>query len=134
MSQRPSSTQPHFAEQKRPVRAAMPEESIDFDNGPHSNEELTQPGSPLPLLPLRGVVLYPLMWLPITVGQQRSLRLIEDIVAQQQRLLALAASLAPEIEEPGPDEIHTIGVVARIHRLVRLPDGTTALSCRAWNG
>ena len=92
--------QPHFAEQRRPGRAATTEESIDFDNGPHSNEELTQPGSPLPLLPLRGVVLYPLMWLPITVGQQRSLRLIEDIIAQQQRLLALAASHAPEVEEP----------------------------------
>ncbi len=81
----------------------------------------------LPLLPLRGVVLYPTMWLPITVGQPRSLRLIDYLVERDQKLIALAASKDPEVEEPTPDEIYRIGTVARIHRMVRSPDGTVRL-------
>jgi len=81
----------------------------------------------LPLLPLRGVVLFPLMWLPITVGQPRSLRLIEDLIASNQNVLALAASKHPGNEAPTPEEIFTTGVVARIHRMVKSPDGTVRL-------
>lgn len=83
--------------------------------------------SQLPLLPLRGVVLFPMMWLPITVGQPRSLRLIEDVIAGKQNVLALAASRHPENEAPEPDEIFTTGVVARIHRMVKSPAGTMRL-------
>jgi len=83
--------------------------------------------SEMPLLPLRGVVLYPTMWLPITVGQPRSLRLIEHMVSQDKKLLVLAASKDPDLEEPGPDEIYRVGTVARIHRMVRSPDGTVRL-------
>jgi len=81
----------------------------------------------LPLLPLRGVILYPTMWLPITVGQPRSLRLIDYLVNRDEKLIALAASKDPELEEPGPDEIYSVGTVARIHRMVRSPDGTVRL-------
>ena len=81
----------------------------------------------LPLLPLRGVVLYPTMWLPITVGQPRSLRLIDYLVERDEKLIALAASKDPELEEPGPEDIYPIGTVARVHRMVRSPDGTVRL-------
>ena len=77
----------------------------------------------LPLLPLRGVVLYPLMWLPITVGQPRSRRLLDDLSGRRQRHLLLAASRHPDIEEPGADDIFPIGVIAQVQRLMRLPDG-----------
>ncbi|MBX7235757.1 MAG: endopeptidase La [Caldilineales bacterium] len=85
----------------------------------------SQPELPatLPLLPLRGVVFYPLMWLPITVGQPRSRRILEDLSTRRQRFLALSASIDPSQEEPGPDGIHVIGVIARIERLMRQPDG-----------
>ncbi len=81
----------------------------------------------MPLLPLRGVVLYPMMYLPITVGQPRSLRLIEELISREQRYFALAASREPEAEEPDPEQIFPIGTVAHIHRLVRAPDGTVRL-------
>ena len=81
----------------------------------------------LPLLPLRGVVLYPTMWLPITVGQPRSLRIIDHLIDRDEKLIALAASLDPELEEPGPEDIYRMGTVARIHRMVRSPDGTVRL-------
>jgi ATP-dependent Lon protease len=77
----------------------------------------------LPLLPLRGLVLFPLIWVPITIGQPRSRRLLEDLTARKQRLLVLAASRDPNKEEPGPEDIYPVGVVARIERLLPLPDG-----------
>jgi ATP-dependent Lon protease len=77
----------------------------------------------LPILPLRGVVVYPLMVLPLTVGQPRSVRLIDDAVVSD-RLVGLVASKDAEIEEPTPDEVYRIGTVALIHRLIKSPDGT----------
>ena len=81
----------------------------------------------LPLLPLRGVIIYPTMWLPITVGQPRSLRILEHMVSRDEKIIALAASKDPELEEPGPDDIYRVGAIARIHRMVRSPDGTVRL-------
>ena len=81
----------------------------------------------LPLLPLRGVIIYPTMWLPITVGQPRSLRILEYMVSRDEKIIALAASKDPELEEPGPDDIYRVGTIARIHRMVRSPDGTVRL-------
>jgi ATP-dependent Lon protease len=88
----------------------------DQDSPPAIPEEL-------PILPLRGVVVYPLMVLPLTVGQPRSVRLIDDAVVSD-RLVGLVASKDAEIEEPTPDEVYTTGTVALIHRLIKSPDGT----------
>ncbi len=77
----------------------------------------------LPILPLRGVVVYPLMVVPLTVGQARSIRLIDD-VAVGDRHVGLVASKDAEIEEPGPDEVYQVGTAAIIHRLIKAPDGT----------
>ena len=77
----------------------------------------------LPILPLRGVVVYPLMVVPLTVGQARSVRLVDD-VAVGDRHVGLVASKDAEIEEPGPDEVYRVGTAAIIHRLIKAPDGT----------
>ncbi len=76
----------------------------------------------LPILPLRGVVVYPQTAVPLTVGQPRSIRLVDDVVAGD-RLIGLVAAKDPELENPGPDDLYTIGTVATIHRLFRTPDG-----------
>ena len=96
-----------------------PSDMLDEPSGEFPDE--------MPLLPLRGVVLYPMMYLPITVGQPRSLRLIEDLISREQRHFVLAASREPEAEEPEPDQIFPIGTVAHIHRMVRAQDGTVRL-------
>ncbi len=85
----------------------------------------TTPAIPeeLPILPLRGVVVYPLMVLPLTVGQPRSVRLVDDVVVSD-RLIGLVASKDPEIDEPAPDQVYQVGTVAIIHRLIKAPDGT----------
>ncbi|MBI5944670.1 MAG: endopeptidase La [Chloroflexi bacterium] len=80
----------------------------------------------LPILPLRGVVVYPNTAVPLTVGQARSIRLVDDVVGGD-KLVGLVAALDPEKETPGPHELHQIGTIATVHRLLRAPDGTVRL-------
>lgn len=80
----------------------------------------------LPILPLRGLVVYPQTAIPLTVGQARSIKLIDDVVAGD-RKVGLVASLKPELDTPGPDDIYQVGTLATIHRLFRAPDGTIRL-------
>ncbi|MEL7674551.1 MAG: LON peptidase substrate-binding domain-containing protein, partial [Chloroflexota bacterium] len=80
----------------------------------------------LPLLPLRGLVVYPLTTIPLTVGQPRSIRLVDEVVAGD-RVIALVASRDPELETPGPEDVYEYGTLAQIHRLFRAPDGTIRL-------
>src|SRR5512140_3522078 len=80
----------------------------------------------LPILPLRGVVVYPLTAVPLTVGQARSVQLIDDAVLQK-KVIGLVASRDASIEEPTPDQCYVIGTAAVVQRLLRLPDGTIRL-------
>ncbi len=80
----------------------------------------------LPILPLRGLVVYPQTAIPLTVGQERSIQLVDDVVAGN-RMVGLVASKDPNISAPGPDQVQTVGTLAIIHRLFRTPDGTVRL-------
>lgn len=80
----------------------------------------------LPILPLRGLVVYPQTGVPLTIGQPRSIRLVDDVVVGD-RMIGLIASKDPEQENPGPENLYQIGTVALIHRLFRAPDGTIRL-------
>ncbi len=77
----------------------------------------------LAILPLRNVVVYPLTVLPLTVGQPRSIRLIDEAVLDN-RTVGLVASRDAEVVEPGPDGIYQVGTAAVVHRLLKAPDGT----------
>ncbi|MDE2853637.1 MAG: endopeptidase La [Chloroflexota bacterium] len=96
------------------------------------NEELEEEGAAidlpevLPILPLRGMVVYPQTAIPLTVGQERSIQLVDDVVAGN-RMVGLVASKDPSLGTPGPDQVQTIGTLATIHRLFRTPDGTIRL-------
>src|SRR4030043_1018576 len=81
----------------------------------------------LPILPLRGLVVYPQTAVPLTSGQPRSIRLVDDVVAGEDRLIGLVTSRDPELEIPEPKDLFEIGTVAMIHRLFRAPDGTIRL-------
>ncbi len=81
----------------------------------------------LPILPLRGLVVYPETAVPLTIGQPRSIRLVDDVVAGDDRLIGLVTSRDPELEIPEPKDLFEIGTVAMIHRLFRAPDGTIRL-------
>jgi ATP-dependent Lon protease len=103
-------------------------EVSDLDEQTTDSEEPDSSATPaipeeLPILPLRGIVVYPLMVLPLTVGQARSVRLVDD-VAVGDRLVGLVASEDPELDEPDPDQVYQMGTAALIHRLIKSPDGT----------
>ena len=80
----------------------------------------------LPILPLRGLVVYPQTAIPLTVGQERSIELVDEVVAGD-RMVGLVASKDPNLGTPGPNEVQKIGTLATIHRLFRTPDGTVRL-------
>ncbi|MCA1900521.1 MAG: endopeptidase La, partial [Chloroflexi bacterium] len=97
---------------------------------PASNQEGKTEGQKypevLPILPLRGVVVYPNTAVPLTVGQPRSIKLVDDVVAGD-KLVGLVAALDPEKETPGAGELYQVGTIATVHRLLRAPDGTVRL-------
>ncbi len=104
------------------------EESKDGAQTDLKNEPPKTPEIPneLPILPLRGVVVFPHTGVPLTIGQPRSIALVDDVVAGN-RLVGLVASKNPDLETPGPDDLYSVGTVATVHRLFRAPDGTIRL-------
>lgn len=83
--------------------------------------ELEMP-NPLPLLPVRDVVIFTDMLLPLFVGREKSVRAVEEAIAHD-RFLFLATQKDPSTEDPKPDEIYKVGTVGRILRMLKLPDG-----------
>ncbi len=77
----------------------------------------------LPVLPLKDTVVYPFAVQPLGVGQDRSIRLIDDVM-RGNRLVVLVAQKSADIEQAGPKDIFKVGTVSRIARMIRLPDGT----------
>ncbi|MBV8696113.1 MAG: endopeptidase La [Chloroflexi bacterium] len=81
----------------------------------------------LPVLPLRNVVVYPFAVQPLGVGQERSIRLIDEVM-RGNRLVVLVAQKSADIEVAGPDDIFRIGTVARVGRMLRMPDNTLQIA------
>jgi ATP-dependent Lon protease len=84
----------------------------------------------LPVLPLRDTVTFPDTLTPLAVGQERSIRLINDVLGGD-RMLALVASRNPELDAPGPDHLHGVGVAGTIARMLKVPDGTLRILVQA---
>ncbi len=77
----------------------------------------------LPLLPLRDVVVYPHMVLPLFVGREKSIEALEDAMAADKQVLLVAQRNASE-DNPGVDDVYQVGTVSSILQLLKLPDGT----------
>ncbi|HEX5450098.1 MAG TPA: LON peptidase substrate-binding domain-containing protein [Gaiellaceae bacterium] len=77
----------------------------------------------LPLLPLKGTVVFPQSTVPLAIGHERSLRLVDD-VASADRLLVLTATRDRAPADPDWHDVYEIGTLARLRKLLRLPDGT----------
>jgi ATP-dependent Lon protease len=78
------------------------------------------------VLPLRNMVVFPMAVAPIVVGQERSLRLVDDVM-RGNRLLALVTQRNPEARPAGPEDLYRVGTAAVIHQMLRAPDGTVRL-------
>ncbi len=79
-----------------------------------------------PLVPARDTVVFPRLISPITAGRERSVRAIEEAMLRDQKVVVFAQR-DPELQEPGMDDLHTIGTVLSIGRMLRMPDGTTSV-------
>jgi len=77
----------------------------------------------LPVLPLRDTVTFPDALTPLAVGQERSIRLINDVLSGN-RMLAMVASRDPALDAPGPDQMYMVGVAGTVARMLKVPDGT----------
>lgn len=77
----------------------------------------------LPLLPIRDLVVYPFMILPLYVGRDSSIQAVEESINNTDRLILLASQKDIQAENPTPDEIYNLGTVAMIMRMRKLPDG-----------
>ena len=77
----------------------------------------------IPLLPLRDIVVFPHMVVPLFVGRPKSIQALEDAMAGDRRLVVAAQRVAGE-EDPTPEDIYEIGTLGTIIQLLRLPDGT----------
>jgi ATP-dependent Lon protease len=81
---------------------------------------------PLPILPLRDVVVYPHMVIPLFVGRERSLKALEMAMDGDKQIL-LVSQRSPEIDDPKPNELYQVGTQAAVLQLLKLPDGTIKL-------
>src|SRR5437763_1517866 len=99
------------------------DEERESDHSQNNDEEPLSIPDELPILPLKDTVIYPFAVQPLGVGQERSIRLIDDVM-RGNRLVVLVAQKSAEIEQAGPDDIFKIGTVSRIARMIRMPDGT----------
>jgi ATP-dependent Lon protease len=81
----------------------------------------------LPVLPLKSTVVFPRIFIPLSVGRRRSLKLLEDLPAGD-RYIAVAAQLDETAEEVGFDDLHHVGAMVRIQHMLKLPDGTVQLA------
>ena len=95
---------------------------------PEDEEEMNKEELPeaLAILPLRNMVLFPGVVIPITAGRDKSIKLINDANAKG-KIIGVVAQKDESVEEPGPDDINTIGTVARILRVLKMPDGNTTV-------
>ncbi|HEX3124298.1 MAG TPA: endopeptidase La, partial [Rhodanobacteraceae bacterium] len=79
--------------------------------------------SELPVLPLRDVVVYPHMVVPLFVGREKSVRALETAMAGDKRIL-LVSQRSPDVDDPQAGDLYSIGTVATVLQLLKLPDGT----------
>jgi ATP-dependent Lon protease len=95
----------------------------DIDIEPTTAPDGVEVPALLPLLPLKETVVFPDSMTPLAIGQERSIKLIDDVVSGEQ-MLALVTVRNEDAEEPGFDDLYEVGTAAIVHKMIRVPDGT----------
>ena len=81
----------------------------------------------LPLLPLKNMVLFPYVWMPLTVGRPASVAAVEAVLAREDKELVVVAQRDATVDAPGPEDFFSVGTQAVIKRMARRPDGALEL-------
>ncbi len=92
------------------------------DEGENFSAENEQEGI-LPVLPLRDIVVFPHMIVPLFVGREKSVKALEEVMASDKKILLLAQKDASH-DDPGADDLYSVGTLGNILQLLKLPDGT----------
>ena len=80
-------------------------------------------GNLYPVLPLRDIVVFPHMIVPLFVGREKSVRALEDVMKDDKQILLVTQKNAAQ-DDPTPADIYTVGTVGTVLQLLKLPDGT----------
>src|SRR6266436_3654263 len=80
----------------------------------------------LPILPVRDTVLFPGAVLPLTVGRESSLALVNSLQGEE-KLLGVVAQLDPRVEDPAAADLHKLGTLAKVHKTVKMPNGNVVI-------
>src|ERR671925_334411 len=96
---------------------------VEFEPTEATAPEDVELPSALPILPLKETVVFPDSATPLAVGQERSIKLVDHVVAGN-RLLALVTAKESEVEQPGWDDLYDIGTAAIVHKLIKVPEVT----------
>jgi len=112
-----------FAEDMESNGEFIPLISDDEDDKDLKKSELPKE---LPILPLRNTVLFPGVILPITVGREKSIRLISEIY-KKDKVIGTVAQIDPQVNEPEEEDMFRIGTVAHILKVLEMPDGSTSV-------
>ncbi|CUW40700.1 DNA-binding ATP-dependent protease La [Magnetospirillum sp. XM-1] len=83
----------------------------------------TPPGDVFPVLPLRDIVVFPHMIVPLFVGREKSVRALEDVMREDKQILLVAQKNAAQ-DDPTTEDIYSVGTVSTVLQLLKLPDGT----------
>ena len=97
---------------------------MDCDKDEDFSEGMDKVGETLPILPLRNMVLFPGVAMPILLGRPKSMRLIRE-ASQRKILVGVVCQKNEEVEDPGLDDLYPIGTVAEVLRVLEMPDGST---------
>ncbi|HEX6117671.1 MAG TPA: endopeptidase La [Solirubrobacterales bacterium] len=100
-------------------------ESDDVEDAIRESQGRPLPAA-LPVLPLRDMVTYPDTLTPLAVGQERSIKLVNDVLSGE-RTLVMATSRDPGLDEPGPGELYDVGVAGVVARMLKVPDGSVRI-------
>jgi ATP-dependent Lon protease len=89
-------------------------------------EKIPHIPDPLPILPVRDTVLFPGAVLPLTVGRESSLALVNSLQGDE-KYLGVVAQLDPRVEDPAAADLHKVGTLARVHKTVKMPNGNIVI-------
>ena len=99
---------------------------MECDKDEDFSEGLETVGDTLPILPLRNMVLFPGVAMPVIAGRAKSMRLIKAAM-KKKKLIGVCCQVDPVVDEPSFDDLYHVGVIAEIMRVLEMPDGTTTV-------
>ncbi len=106
---------------KSQTKASKATPVLEIENS--EDQFITEMPEEMPLLPIRDAVYFPHMVFPLFVGREKSVRALDEAMAQQ-RMILLVAQKQVTTDDPEPEDIYSVGLVAEVMQIMKVPDGT----------